>query len=149
MVTPNRSNICDFLLESYERRIPSVLAEGRRAVEDCLSRVERVGAGPRDVLALRHGLHEAVTNAIRHGNRQDPQKQVRISVQLLSDSVQVEVEDEGTGFQVQSVADPTAIENQERPGGRGLLMMRHFMNDVQYNDRGNCVRMIKQFDIQN
>lgn len=148
MVTSNKDNVCEFLLDAWELRIPSVLAEGRRVVEDCLSRVERVGAAPHDVLAIRHGLHEAVTNAIRHGNGQDPGKQVRVAVQLQADAIHVEVEDEGLGFLVTNVADPTLEENKCRPGGRGLLMMKHFMNEVAYNDRGNCVRMRKQLAVR-
>jgi len=146
MVSINKHNVCEFLTEAWEHRIPSVLAEGRRVVEDCLSRVERVGAAPRDINAIRHGLHEAVINAIRHGNRQDPSKHVRVSIQLQTNAVQVEVEDEGTGFPLQDVADPTRDENKSRPGGRGLLLMKYFMNEVCYNDRGNCVRMVKQFE---
>lgn len=146
MVTINKDNVCEFLTEAWEHRIPSVLAEGRRVVEDCILRVEQLGAAPRDLNAIRHGLHEAVTNAIRHGNRQDPSKHVRVSIQLQTDAVHLEIEDEGTGFPLREVADPTLDENKSKPGGRGLLMMRHFMNEVRYNDRGNCVRMVKQFE---
>ncbi|MGZ0162416.1 MAG: ATP-binding protein [Planctomycetales bacterium] len=125
----------------WEIRIPNHMSDGRREVDKFVARIEAWGVSHEESLALRHSLHEAVVNAVRHGNDGDPSRSVRICYRFLSDDIFIEVEDEGRGFDRSSVADPTTDENRIRPGGRGLLMMRHFMNSVEYNDRGNCVTM--------
>ena len=125
----------------WEICIPSQISEGRREVDKFVARIEEWGVSHDESLALRHSLHEAVVNAVRHGNGGDPSRHVRICYRFLSDDIFIEVEDEGRGFDRLSVADPTTDENRVRPGGRGLMMMRHFMNSVEYNDRGNCVTM--------
>jgi serine/threonine-protein kinase RsbW len=125
----------------WEIRIPSQMMHVRGEVEKFVSRVVAWGVTHEESLALRHSLHEAAVNAVRHGNAGDPNRQVRICYRFLSNDIFIEVEDEGRGFDRASVADPTTDENRVRPGGRGLMMMRHFMNSVEYNDRGNCVTM--------
>jgi len=125
----------------WEIRIPSQVSDGRREVDNFVARLEEWGVSHEESLALRHSLHEAVVNAVRHGNGGDSSRHVRICYRFLNNDVFIEVEDEGRGFDRSSVADPTTDENRVRPGGRGLLMMRHFMNSVEYNDRGNCVMM--------
>ena len=125
----------------WEIRIPSQLSEGSRVVDEFVSRAETWGVSADESHALRHGLHEAIVNAVRHGNGGDPHRHVRVAYRFLSNEVFIEVEDEGRGFDRSNVADPTVEQNRGRPGGRGLMMMRHFMNSVEYNERGNCVRM--------
>jgi len=125
----------------WEIRIPNHMSDGRREVDKFVARIEAWGVSHEESLALRHSLHEAVVNAVRHGNGGDPSRSVRICYRFLSDDILIEVEDEGRGFDRSSVADPTTDENRIRPGGRGLLMMRHFMTSVEYNDCGNCVTM--------
>lgn len=124
-----------------EVRIPSRMSEGRRVVEEFVAWIESWGVTHDESLALRHSLHEALVNAVLHGNGGDPDRHVRISYRFVYRDIFIEVEDEGCGFDRNSVADPTSDENRCRPGGRGLLMMRHFMNSVEYNDQGNCVTM--------
>ena len=125
----------------WEIRIPSQMSDARREVDKFVARIEAWGVSHDESLALRHSLHEAVVNAVRHGNAGDANRHVRICYRFLSNDIFIEVEDEGRGFDRSSVADPTTDENRIRPGGRGLLMMRHFMTSVEYNDRGNCVTM--------
>jgi serine/threonine-protein kinase RsbW len=97
--------------------------------------------GSRLLLNFRVGVTEALANAILYGNRRDPEKRVRIAVALNEDAVEVEVRDEGSGFDPRLVPDPTLPENLERPGGRGIFLLRKLMDDVQYDERGNCVRL--------
>lgn len=130
------------LCESFwELRIPSQLGLARDVVETFISRAEERGVRESESLALRHGIHEAVVNAILHGNGGDPERHVRVAYGFRGNEVWIEVEDEGPGFQTEQVADPRQPENAVRPGGRGLLMMNHFMSSVEYNDRGNRVTM--------
>jgi serine/threonine-protein kinase RsbW len=93
--------------------------------------------------ALRLAFEEAVMNAFRHGHRGlPPATPVRLSWSVTRDRASIEVEDQGPGFDYAGVPDPTLDENLERPTGRGLMLMRAYMTDVRYNDRGNTVTMV-------
>lgn len=93
----------------------------------------------RDMFAMRLALEEAIVNAVKHGNACDPAKEVRVRFQVTRDEALAEVEDEGPGFNPDAVKDPLATENLERPCGRGLLLMQHYMTYVRYSERGNVV----------
>jgi serine/threonine-protein kinase RsbW len=125
--------------------IASDPAEARRIQEHIEQLLQDRQAHDHDIFSIRLALEEALVNAIKHGNQSDPAKKVRISYRLLADRFEVAISDEGTGFNPEDVPDPTAAENLERPCGRGLMLMRHYMSEVRYNDRGNAVTMSKRF----
>jgi serine/threonine-protein kinase RsbW len=101
------------------------------------------GHGPGDLFAVRLALGEALANALKHGNRNDPTEQVRVSYGVTSARVFAGVEDEGGGFDPEAVPDPRAPENVERPGGRGLLLTRLDLSWVSCRGRGNRVLLCK------
>lgn len=80
-------------------------------------------------------VREAVANAIKHGNQQNPDKQVHIDLLLEGDELVIRIEDEGTGFDPTAVKDPLAPENILRTNGRGILFMRKSVDDVQFSVR--------------
>jgi serine/threonine-protein kinase RsbW len=125
--------------------IPSDPAEARRVQDQIEQLLQARQASERDVFCIKLALEEALVNAIKHGNQMDRAKVVRISYRLLADRFEVHIADEGPGFDPADVPDPTAPENLERPCGRGLMLMRHYMNEVVYSPRGNSVRMSKVF----
>jgi len=96
-----------------------------------------------DIFAIKLAVEEALVNAIKHGNQMDPDKRVRVSYRITPDRFDVRIADEGPGFDPTDVPDPTLDEFVERPCGRGLLLIRGFMTDVQYHGRGNEVTMTK------
>jgi serine/threonine-protein kinase RsbW len=98
--------------------------------------------GSRLLLNFRVGVTEALANAILYGNRGDPRKSVRVAVAVDASAVEVEVRDEGAGFDPSIVPDPTLPENIERPGGRGIFLIRELMDEVHYGPPGNSVRMV-------
>jgi serine/threonine-protein kinase RsbW len=97
--------------------------------------------GSRLLLNFRVGVTEALANAILYGNRRDPDKRVRVAVALNEQAVEVEVRDEGSGFDPRQVPDPTLPENLERPRGRGIFLIRKLMDEVHFEEQGNCVRL--------
>jgi serine/threonine-protein kinase RsbW len=99
--------------------------------------------GRKDIFAVKLGLEEAISNAIKHGNRRDPTTCVRIRYRVTADRVVAEVADEGAGFDPAAVPDPRAVEYRERPGGRGLFLMRAYMTWVAFNTRGNEVTLCR------
>jgi len=95
------------------------------------------------LFAVRLALEEAVINAIKHGNELDPTKKVRLDFIVEEDKVTLKVTDEGKGFNPNEVPDPWSDEGLAAESGRGLALMRAYMDDVQYNEKGNVVTMIK------
>ena len=132
--------------EEFSERIPSDTARGREVQEQIVSGMEQRGFPPRDVFGVRLALEEALVNAIKHGNRMDPDKSVQIDWTLSEAGVRVVIEDEGEGFDVNDVPDPTDDENLDKPGGRGIMLMRSFMSVVEYNDSGNRLTLEKRKD---
>jgi serine/threonine-protein kinase RsbW len=105
--------------------------------------MERFDYPKKDQFGVRLALEEAMVNAVKHGNRGDPSKEVRLRYHVNADFVLVEVEDEGAGFDPAQVPDPLAPENLERPSGRGLFLIRKYMSWMGHNERGNCITMCK------
>lgn len=99
-------------------------------LDDALARRE-VGEDDRHWVGL--ALREAIANAIRHGNLEAPGKRVRVDARIASEEVEIAVEDQGSGFEPETVADPLAPENLLRVSGRGIFYMRRFMDDVAYD----------------
>jgi serine/threonine-protein kinase RsbW len=113
-------------------------------LDPVIQAMKRLDYSEQDIFGVRLALTEALVNAVRHGNQGDPGKQVRVYYRLTSAEVEVEVEDEGQGFDPTGVPDPTSPERLEQPGGRGLLLMRHYLSSVEYNERGNAVILRKR-----
>ncbi len=80
-------------------------------------------------------VREAVANAIKHGNRLEPDKRVEIDLELGPDELVVRVRDEGQGFDPGDLNDPLAPENRLRPNGRGIFYMQKFMDEIDYDFR--------------
>ena len=89
-------------------------------------------------------LDEAFVNAVKHGNRQDPNKLVRITADLSSKEARFSIEDEGEGFNVAEIPDPRDPSNLFKTSGRGVLLIYNIMDEVAYNDRGNRLTMVKR-----
>src|SRR5262249_9710089 len=95
-------------------------------VDNVANAMTAIGYSPKDVYGMRLALEEAIVNALRHGNKSDPSKRVHVRFCVRPDQVLAEVEDEGEGFNPEQVPDPLALENLDRPAGRGLLLIHHY-----------------------
>jgi serine/threonine-protein kinase RsbW len=84
---------------------------------------------------------EAVNNAILHGNKLNPEKSVDIEIAYIGNELQIIVTDEGSGFIPENVPDPTTPENIEELNGRGIYLMSHLADKIEYNRKGNSVTM--------
>jgi len=127
-----------------EVSIPSDLEEARQLqtrIEEQLQAITRFSE--MDLFAIKLALEEALVNAIKHGNQMDRSKKVHVAYRVTSERFDIRIIDEGPGFDPEDVPDPTAPENIERPCGRGLLLMRHYMNHIEYLRPGNTVVMSK------
>jgi serine/threonine-protein kinase RsbW len=128
---------------STEVAIPSDPAAARQVEEEIEQQLRSNLFSEREIFSIRLALEEALVNAIKHGNGFDRTKKVRIAYGVRPDRFDIRISDEGTGFDPTDVPDPTAFENLERPCGRGLMLMRHYMSEVSYSPDGNSVVMTK------
>lgn len=123
--------------------IPSDPAEVRRVQEEIEASLRSFNFTDHEVFGIRLALEEALVNAVKHGNQMDRNKKVRITYSICPERFDIYIADEGCGFDPEDVPDPTAVENLERPCGRGLMLMRHYMSEVHYCKVGNTVTMSK------
>ena len=119
--------------------IPSNTAVGRQLLDDVLRQLETLHWGRHDIFGVHLAVDEALVNAILHGNASDQRKHVRFSCRISPRKIRVEITDEGPGFDPDSLPDPTDAAHLNRPGGRGVMLMRAFMSRVEFRDRGNHV----------
>ena len=110
--------------------------------------VQSCGIGEDTAFAIVMAVREAVTNAMVHGNQEDETKSVEVIFNCLGNSLEIEVSDQGEGFDPTSVPDPTDPANILKTSGRGIFLMRSFMDQVEWFGRsegGTTVRMVKKF----
>jgi serine/threonine-protein kinase RsbW len=88
---------------------------------------------------VRTALAEALANAIVYGNGEDPGKIVAVRIELLRDAVRIHVVDDGEGFDPAALPDPTQDEQLLRDTGRGLFVIRHLVDGVDFNAKGNAI----------
>ncbi len=115
----------------------------REPCERLLSLLEEKGYTQDDLFAVHLALEEAFLNAVKHGNKMDPSKKVVLEYLVDEEKVEIRMTDEGRGFDPHSIPDPRTGENLYRPEGRGLLLMNAYMDVVEYNERGNGLRMVR------
>lgn len=96
-----------------------------------------------DIFAVHLTFEEAFLNAVKHGNKNDPTKKVKIDYSVTPEKVEITITDEGDGFEPDAVDDPRFGKGLYEPGGRGLLLMNSYMDTVKYNDKGNSVYMVR------
>lgn len=139
LVVPYMSKVLRFQIPTDPRFIKGI---GSRILQSA----EEMGfvATDSDRMSIQLAVDEALSNAIEHGNKGDPQKQIRVECTATPESVEITVEDEGGGFCLDALPDPTAPENLMRTCGRGIFLIRCYMDKVTFNPRGNRITMIKR-----
>jgi serine/threonine-protein kinase RsbW len=115
-------------------------------VEEALRRLD---LDPDDAHWVGIAVREAVANAVKHGNRQDPDKKVELDFGVEGDELVIQVLDEGGGFDPGGVDDPLEAKNVLKPSGRGIFYMKKFMDDIEYSfrpDGGTVVTLRKRLE---
>lgn len=92
-------------------------------------------------------LTEAVNNAIHHGNKSNPNKEVKLSFEAEGSILNFHIEDEGPGFDYENLPDPTDPKNIEKPHGRGVFLMRNLADEIDFENDGAIVKM--RFNLEN
>ncbi len=130
--------------EKIEFELPSDLALMNGVLEYLQERVAKLGLIRPERSNLFVALDEAFVNAVKHGNKNDLTKLVKITAELSPKEASFTVEDEGEGFDIREIPDPCDPENLFRTSGRGVLLIYNIMDEVEYNAQGNRVKMIKR-----
>lgn len=130
--------------ENIEFELPSAISPMHIILEYLMKRVEKLGVIKPEQSNLFVALDEAFVNAVKHGNKYDAQKLVRITAEVSKHEARFTIEDEGEGFDVKNIPDPLDPENLFKTSGRGVLFIYNIMDEVKYNDRGNRLTMVKK-----
>jgi serine/threonine-protein kinase RsbW len=132
--------------ETVERSLDSTLESVDSAEELATKMAERAGLEDEDLMKIGMAVRESMVNAVVHGNRYNANKKVRFSVAHTTDRFTIRIADEGEGFDVESLPDPLAPENLLRTSGRGIFLIRSFMDefDIRRGDAGGMeVTLVK------
>ena len=126
--------------------LESNLANVERAEEAARSVAAKMGFDEEGEFHVEMAVHEAVINAIHHGNKEDPSKKVHIRFLVFEDRLEIHVRDEGQGFDPATLPDPLARENILSDSGRGIFLVRKFMDELRVEKSpagGTDVIMVK------
>ena len=134
--------------EKIEFIFPSAISLMHSILDYLMKRVEKVGVVNPENSNLFIALDEAFVNAVKHGNKYDANKLVKVSAEVSVKEARFTVEDQGEGFDVKSIPDPTNPENLFKSSGRGVLFIHNIMDEVTYNERGNRLTMVKKSEVE-
>ncbi len=140
----DKTDAVKHIREKIEFEFPSAISLMHSILDYLMKRVEKNGIVDAENSNLFIALDEAFVNAIKHGNKFDADKIVRISAEVSPTEARFTIEDEGEGFDVNAIPDPCDPENLFKTSGRGVLIIHNIMDEVQFNERGNRVTMVKK-----
>jgi serine/threonine-protein kinase RsbW len=117
--------------ETVERFLDSTLESVDSAEELTVGLAERAGFAEDDLMKIGLAVRESMVNAVVHGNRYNAHKKVRLSVSRNGTKLTVQIADQGEGFDVEKLPDPLADDNLLRTSGRGIFLIRSFMDEFE------------------
>jgi len=129
-------------MKSIKIQLPS-LVENIRIVESFIDNAKEFFNIDDDIYGnIMVAVTESVNNAIKHGNNNDTTKNVTLSLFMEPNQVKFLIEDEGNGFDFNNLQDPTSPQNIDKPGGRGVFLMKHLSDEVHFIKEGRSVELI-------
>jgi serine/threonine-protein kinase RsbW len=144
----NRQHPAAFI--EWQHSLPSRVAAISPYIDQLMRFIKgfmnKLGAVEGSEKDIEMALHEALANAVIHGNHQDPRKRIYISCRCQLDrEVLITVRDEGNGFDGPAIPDPTDPDRRLLPNGRGIYLIRALMDEVSFEEHGNVLHMRKKF----
>ncbi len=140
-----------FEQETQEHQLESTLDSVDRAEQAALDLARKIGFNEDDQNSISMAVRECMVNAIAHGNKYNARKRVYLKLEAQPGTLLVTIGDEGDGFNDIDVPDPLAQENLLKQSGRGLLLMRAFMDECEHAPRvpqGTLVRLVKRLTVE-
>ena len=114
-----------------------------RICKQLLSEAASCGFDEDDLFAIHLAVEEAFLNAVKHGNRLDDQKKITVEYVVTPEKFEISITDQGNGFDPDALPDPRCDENLYKSCGRGVFIIRSYMDTVEYNRTGNSIHMVK------
>ena len=128
-------------MDTIKIKIPSI-TENIRIIESFIDNAkERFNLNDDIYGNIMIAVTESVNNAIMHGNKNDRTKNVTLSLSLNNNVINFKIRDEGIGFDFQNLPDPTSPENLDKPSGRGIFLMKHLSDEVNFSKNGSIVEL--------
>lgn len=128
-------------MDSISIQIPS-LTENIRIIESFIDNAKEKYQLDDDIYGnIMIAVTESVNNAIVHGNKNVADKNVSLSLVLQESSIKFIIQDEGGGFNYEKLPDPTSPDNVDKPSGRGIFLMKHLSDEVEFKDYGRIVEL--------
>lgn len=130
---------------NLSKKLPSQLGLVPKAISFFTERLkEEIVLSEEEIFQVRLILEESITNAIRHGNKFNPDLTVYVKITLKAHHVVIDVRDEGNGFDVKDLPNPTHSDKLLMTSGRGIFLIRKIVDEVTFYDSGRGIRMVKQ-----
>ena len=137
------------IIWEYDDSLASKTEVAKDLVREVVTKLKGLNWLENDVFAVNMALEEALMNAIKHGNAGDASKKVAVLMRIRTDSFYARIQDEGMGFDPDDVPDPSDDANLEKPSGRGVALIKNFVDFVEYNAAGNSVEFRKCRSVEN
>ena len=130
---------------NFVKNITSDLKSIPEIIHDLIDKIKTLPFSEGQVHDIKLSLEEALVNAMKHGNKFDPALLVTVQIGTDSRALVITVADQGQGFDFRSIPDPTKPDNLQKLSGRGVLLIRSHMDEVEYLDSGRKIKMTKFF----
>ncbi|MDP2924519.1 MAG: ATP-binding protein [Candidatus Omnitrophota bacterium] len=126
-----------------EHKIKSNLKAIPQFTLSIFKKLEATGINEDILFDIRLSLEEALINAVKHGNKMQKDKEVSFKIKVLPKSVEMEIKDQGKGFDYKNIPIPTDEKNLEKTSGRGVFLIKKLMDKVEFLDGGSRIKMVK------
>ncbi len=130
---------------TISQKLPSRLELIPEFIAHLIEKIKYLSLEEEQIFNLKLSLEEALVNAVKHGNKLNPNLSVEVSLQARDSSLIIKVKDEGEGFDFKNIPDPTQDNNLEKLRGRGVFLIKNLMDEVEFFDCGRGIKMIKFF----
>ena len=123
--------------------LPSELDILSKIIPSIMSEIKALSLSEEDCFNIKLSLEEALTNAIKHGNKMNPALFVKLKIEYAHDKLTITIEDQGEGFDYQHLSDPSKDGNLHNTSGRGVFLIKNLMDEVNFFSGGRGIKMTK------
>ncbi len=122
---------------------PSRLDDLPKCIDDVMRQIKEKVKSEQDLFQVRLCIQEALVNAVKHGNKLNSELKVQLDIEISDEFLEINIIDEGQGFNDQELEDPTEEKNLNKLSGRGVFLIKRKMDKVKFFDKGRGIKMIK------
>ena len=130
----------------FSRELPTRLEIISQTIDELLTQVDKTLFSKDDFFHIRLCLEEALVNAMKHGNKLNPDLNVELTAETDSKGLMITIVDQGDGFDHEDVDDPTKEQNLRKPSGRGVFIVKTHVDQVEFFNQGRGIKMTKFFN---